>query len=83
MSANIDINHRLGCATNDTKEESLSIGNDYLRTLPLEEGDCECTHALTSYGGHEIFPKLIATKAFGNTYHENLTKLMRALLKAF
>ena len=63
------------------KEESLSWGNNCLRTLPFEEGDYESACALSNHEGHGIFPKLITVKALGTKFKENLTKVTKTLFK--
>ena len=78
----IDIDHRLGHADNNKKEESLTRGYNYLRILPFEEGDYECARALTNHEGHGACPKLIIVKAFGIKFQGNLSKVTKTLFKA-
>ena len=59
------------------KEESLNRGDNYLKTLPFEEGDYDCACALSNHEGHGACPKLTIVKAFGIKFQENLSKVIK------
>ena len=76
------IDYCLGHTNKDNKEESLTHGDSYIRTLPFEPGDYLCAKVLSSYKGHGMCPMLIDFKVFGNKFKDSMKKVIKKLFRA-